>query len=142
MTTLAQSSSASGFAGWLHRAEAWLDSKGKTAWIIATVLGFILFWPLGLALLAYMLCSRKMSYLSNGISCRRVHRRNHMSRTTGNAAFDAYKNETLRRLEDEQEKFEAFLQRLRDARDKAEFDQFMEERAKPSATEDNNEKDA
>ena len=63
-------------------------------------------------------------------------------RTTGNAAFDAYKNETLRRLEEEQENFEAFLQRLRDARDKAEFDQFMEERAKPAATEDNDEKDA
>lgn len=140
MTTLAQSSSASGFSGWLHRAEAWLDSKGRGAWIIVTVVAFILFWPLGLALLAYLFWSRKMSQLSNGFSCsRRRRRRANVSHPTGNAAFDAYKNETLRRLEEEQEKFEAFLQRLRDARDKAEFDQFMEERAKPTATDDQDE---
>ena len=143
MTTLAQSSSATGFSGWLYRAEAWLDNKGKAAWIIATVLAFIFAWPLGLALLAYILWSRKMSRLSNGFSCsRRARRQTHMSRQTGNAAFDAYKNETLRRLEDEQENFEAFLQRLRDARDKAEFDQFMDERAKPAATEESDEKTA
>ena len=53
---------------------------------------------------------------------------------SGNSAFDAYKTETLRRLEDEQKSFEAFLDRLRDAKDKAEFDQFMEDRAgKPVA---------
>ena len=51
-------------------------------------------------------------------------------RPTGNSAFDAYKADTLKRLEDEQEKFEAFLERLRDAKDKAEFDQFMDERTK------------
>lgn len=50
-------------------------------------------------------------------------------RSTGNSAFDAYKADTLRRLEQEQDKFEAFLERLRDAKDKAEFDQFMDERA-------------
>ena len=51
-------------------------------------------------------------------------------RITGNAAFDAYKADTLRRLEEEQTNFEAFLERLREAKDKAEFDQFMDERAK------------
>jgi hypothetical protein len=51
-------------------------------------------------------------------------------RSSGNTAFDAYKNETLRRLEEEQENFEAFLERLREAKDKSEFDQFMDERAK------------
>ena len=137
MSTVAHSSSAAGFGGWFNRAETWLDSKGKAGWIIATVLAFILFWPLGLALLAYMIWSKKMSYLSRGFSCSRSNRRQPtVTRTTGNAAFDAYKNETLRRLEEEQENFEAFLQRLRDARDKAEFDQFMDERAKPSATDD------
>ena len=53
-----------------------------------------------------------------------------MSRSTGNAAFAAYKADTLRRLEEEQKHFEAFLERLREAKDKAEFDQFMDERAK------------
>jgi hypothetical protein len=36
----------------------------------------------------------------------------------------------LRRLEDEQTAFEAFLQRLREAKDKSEFDAFMADRAK------------
>ena len=55
-------------------------------------------------------------------------------RSTGNSAFDAYKADTLRRLEQEQDKFEAFLERLRDAKDKAEFDQFMDERAAKTET--------
>ena len=40
--------------------------------------------------------------------------------------------DTLRRLEEEQTNFEAFLARLREAKDKAEFDQFMDDRAKRS----------
>lgn len=52
------------------------------------------------------------------------------TRPSGNSAFDAYKAETIRRLQDEQEAFEAFLQRLRDAKDKSEFDAFMEDRAR------------
>lgn len=49
-------------------------------------------------------------------------------RPTGNAAFDEYREETLQRLEEEAKEFQSFLQRLRKARDKAEFDQFMTER--------------
>lgn len=52
---------------------------------------------------------------------------------SGNSAFDAYKEETLRRLQDEQESFEAFLERLRAAKDKSEFDQFMDERGREAA---------
>ena len=48
--------------------------------------------------------------------------------SSGNRAFDEYRDETLRRLEDEQREFLAFLERLRHAKDKAEFDQFMAER--------------
>jgi hypothetical protein len=48
--------------------------------------------------------------------------------TSGNRAFDEYRTETLRRLEDEQREFLEFLERLRHAKDKAEFDQFMTER--------------
>ncbi|MDM8168314.1 DUF2852 domain-containing protein [Roseovarius sp.] len=129
MTTVASSTHATGPIGWLHRAEAWLDDKGKGAWIAAMVLAFILFWPVGLALLAYMIWSKKMTC---SVSQRRHkgHGRMNINRSTGNAAFDAYKADTLERLEREQDNFEAFLQRLRDARDKAEFDQFMEERAR------------
>ena len=55
---------------------------------------------------------------------------------SGNAAFDEYREETLRRLEDEQREFKDFLGRLRVAKDRAEFDQFMTERRnRPPATE-------
>jgi hypothetical protein len=50
------------------------------------------------------------------------------TRSSGNRAFDEYRSETLRRLEDEQHEFKEFLQRLRFAKDRAEFDQFMSER--------------
>ena len=49
-------------------------------------------------------------------------------RQSGNRAFDEYRQETLRRLEEEQREFQEFLVRLRTAKDKAEFDQFMAER--------------
>ena len=48
--------------------------------------------------------------------------------SSGNRAFDDYRAETLRRLEDEQREFREFLARLRLAKDKTEFDQFMAER--------------
>ncbi len=49
---------------------------------------------------------------------------------TGNATFDAYREEMMQRLENEQNKFEGFLDRLRDAKDKSEFDTFMADREK------------
>lgn len=48
--------------------------------------------------------------------------------SSGNRAFDEYRTETLRRLEEEEREFRDFLDRLRHAKDKAEFDQFMAER--------------
>jgi Protein of unknown function (DUF2852) len=48
--------------------------------------------------------------------------------SSGNRAFDDYRAETLKRLEDEQREFKDFLERLRFAKDRAEFDQFMAER--------------
>lgn len=113
--------------GWFSRAEDWLDDKGKGAWIAAMVLGFIFFWPVGLALLFYMIWSKRMF----NKSCR-SHTRSHghTIRSSGNTAFDTYKADTLRRLEEEQDAFESFLNRLREAKDKAEFDQFMADRAR------------
>ena len=114
--------------GFFARAESWLDERGKGAWIAAMVVSFILFWPIGLALLAYMIWSKRMFNSSCNSMTRS--RTRHMGKSSGNSAFDAYKSETLRRLEEEQDNFEAFLKRLRDAKDKAEFDQFMDDRAK------------
>ncbi len=114
--------------GFFARAENWLDDHGKGAWIGAMVLGFIFVWPVGLALLAYMIWSKRMFSKSRNCTKRRSHRHAMMA-SSGNTAFDAYKADTLRRLEEEQNNFEAFLERLREAKDKAEFDQFMDDRA-------------
>ena len=110
---------------WFLRGEAWLDRRGKSAWIALMVVGFIAFWPIGLAILGYMLITQRFSSIGGRAQDRLV-----PGAPTGNAAFDAYRAETLRRLEEEQEAFQAFLDRLREARDKAEFDQFMEERSR------------
>ena len=117
---------------WFTRTTDWLDARGKGAWIATMVIGFIAFWPAGLALLAYMIWSKRM-FTGKGrmTSARRMAPTRF--RSTGNQAFDAYKNDMLRRLEEEQEAFETFLQRLREAKDKAEFDQFMEDRKKRGA---------
>jgi hypothetical protein len=129
---------------WLSRTEAWLDTRGKGAWIAAMVLGFVFFWPLGLAILAYTIWSKRMFNRGTSLACnaRRARRGMMASRATGNAAFDSYKADMLRRLEEEQTAFEEFLERLREAKDKAEFDQFMDERQKRRSNGDAGEPDA
>ncbi len=135
MTTLSDTVPAAvrGPASWFHSTESWLDERGKGAWIAAMVLGFVFFWPVGLALLFYMIWSKRM--FSTSCSHRRSRSRHgpRAMRTTGNSAFDSYKEDTLRRLEQEQHDFESFLERLRKAKDKAEFDQFMDDRAHAAA---------
>ena len=122
-----------------------LDEQGKVAWIIVMVLGFIIFWPVGLAILGYLLWSGRMGcWKGNGRG--RWHNERKRERwgggagtetwfgskrrppSSGNSAFDEYREETLRRLEEEQNEFLDFLERLRQAKDKSEFDQFMAER--------------
>ena len=57
-----------------------------------------------------------------------------VARVVDGSRFDEYKAETLRRMEEEQKEFGSFLDRLRFAKDKAEFDQFMaERRSRPPA---------
>ena len=58
---------------WLRRSEQWLDQRGKVAWIAAMVLGFIVFWPIGLALLAYMIWSKRMFNGSCAMRTRHAH---------------------------------------------------------------------
>ncbi|AXC49324.1 DUF2852 domain-containing protein [Paracoccus suum] len=105
----------------------WLDARGRLAWIAAMVIGFVAAWPVGLGLLFYMIATRRL-----GGGCAERGSRHHLMRRgrgTGNSAFDAYRDETLRRLEDEHAEFLAFLARLREAKDKAEFDAFMKDRS-------------
>ncbi|HOZ33473.1 MAG TPA: DUF2852 domain-containing protein [Tabrizicola sp.] len=142
MNTYSDTARPGGIRTGLRRGEAWLDAKGKWAWIAAMILGFVFFWPVGLALLAYMIWGKHMFARSCG------HRRQTHSdaqawgrhgfraaQMTGNHAFDSYKAEALRRLEEEQDAFEAFLQRLRNSKDKTEFDSFMDERARTTTAE-------
>ena len=128
-----------------------VDGFGKPAWIVLTVLGFMAWWPLGLAILAFAIgsgrmgCGRRRGFAhwqerwqEQGREAfrdafdGRWGRRGYPS--SGNAAFDEYREETLRRLEEEQKDFKGFLDRLRQAKDKAEFDQFMAERRSRPAT--------
>ena len=111
-------------------------------WIIVMILGFIFWWPVGLAILGYIIWSKSMGCHGGERWERKMHRmEDKMNRmrerfgggggwrpSSGNHAFDEYRTETLRRLEEEQREFRDFLDRLRFAKDKSEFDQFMAER--------------
>ena len=118
---------------------ATLDQYGKPAWITAAVVGFLLWWPVGLGVLGYLIWSGRMGCgkRDNWDEMRRAggrwrdrfeNSRWGRAETSGNSAFDEYRNETLRRLEEEQKEFRDFLDHLRQAKDKAEFDQFMNDR--------------
>ena len=148
-----------------------VDDFGRPAWIALMVLGFIVFWPIGLIILGFLIGSgrmgcwshhnngqwggawgnggdrwqRKMDRMQRGVDRMQEGLQRmqdaasrwrgsfqqqpaYQAASSGNRAFDEYREETLRRLEDEQREFLAFLERLRHAKDKAEFDQFMAER--------------
>jgi hypothetical protein len=129
---------------------AQLDALGKPAWIALIILGFMIWWPLGVGALAFTIGSGRMGcgqqHWQNKID--RMQRRMDWMRSrvsgapwsgswgspwayapsSGNRAFDEYRADTFRRLEEEQREFREFLERLRLAKDRAEFDQFMAER--------------
>jgi hypothetical protein len=114
-----------------------LDEWGKPAWIAAIVLGFMVFWPVGLLTLAYAIGSGRMGCGTHRADFSRWNKGWNKSwsrggwpnaRSSGNTAFDEYRSETIKRLEDEEQEFRDFLHRLRAAKDKTEFDQFMSER--------------
>jgi len=107
------------------------------------VLGFVIFWPLGLAVLAYILWGDRLegkfninlATRANG-DAKQYRHRYWQGGNTGNAAFDEYrKNEferleaERRKLEEERAEFETFLANLRRAKDQEEFDRFMADRA-------------
>jgi Protein of unknown function (DUF2852) len=122
--------------------------------IVAIVLGFVFWWPIGLMLLLMMKWSGQMGCWGRrnnqawangnggGNGCgpfqgwapwkswsgQQQQTAQPQTATSGNHAFDEYRAATLSRLEEEQKEFGSFLERLRFAKDKAEFDQFMAER--------------
>lgn len=106
--------------------------------IALMVIGFIIAWPLGLAMLAYILWGDRLPEMG-----RRLRSQIDPSvfgnragpgfgATTGNSAFDAYRDRELARLEEERRRidamradFDAFLRELREKKDQEEFDRFM-----------------
>ncbi len=125
-----------------------LDDYGKPAWIAVMILSFIIFWPIGLGILAYMIWSGRMGCWKSGGPGRwhntsakgqrhaQWRGRGPWKASSGNRAFDEYREQTLQRLEDEQREFTDFLERLRMARDKEEFERFMDERRRNAETSD------
>ena len=119
----------------------------RPAWTPATialmVVGFMVFWPLGLAMLAYILWGDRLgdfngdwSKAREGLfgSCRK---RGRGFARTGNVAFDDWRDQELERLNEERRKldelrneFDAYARELRRAKDQQEFDRFMAERSK------------
>jgi len=115
----------------------YLDDIPRPMWIAAMILGFALFWPVGMVMLAYLIGSGRLKrrgcgpgrwYNDADRGFRGWGSRAAEPAPSSNRAFDDYRAETLRRLEQEQREFMEYLERLRQARDKAEFDAFMAER--------------
>jgi hypothetical protein len=124
--------------GWHYR------GPGRFLGIALTILGFMIWWPVGLVVLGFTLGRKRMDCSSMFSEARQEWREQRrawkrgwrfggdaaprQAESSGNRAFDDYRTETLRRLEEEQQEFSSFLDRLRFAKDKAEFDAFMAER--------------
>lgn len=119
------------------------------ATIALMVLGFIVFWPLGLAMLAYILFGERLrafkrhaneradGFFAKGWSggCRGGARHHARHYSTGNVAFDDWRKAELDRIEEERRKldemrkeFDDYMRELRRARDSEEFDRFMNNR--------------
>ena len=105
----------------------------RPAWtplnIVLMVLGFIIFWPLGLAMLAWIIWGEQIADRMRDAEVR------WRSEKTGNHAFDDHRKAELQRLEEERrrldaerQEFETYLRDLKRARDQEEFDRYMAER--------------
>ena len=107
------------------------------------ILGFVLFWPLGLAMLAYILWGDRMhEHFDKARQKARGQAEKFKSGPfapvgkTGNVAFDEYRERELkrldeerRRLDEERAEFETFVQQLRQAKDREEFERFKSDRS-------------
>ena len=128
----------------------WLWGPLGLAILAVFFLGHWMWWPLGLLVLAFIIGSGRMGCWNHHGMSRWENKMQRMQDkmdrvrakmdgvrggdwwgtppSSGNRAFDDYRAETLKRLEEEQREFRNFLDRLRFAKDKTEFDQFMAER--------------
>jgi hypothetical protein len=143
-------------ARWRRSASRWTPFE-----IIAMILGFIVFWPIGLAVLGYKFWqsrnggpdlqtlatnkwedARAMMSSNSGWACGGAMRRasRYYASRSGNAAFDEWRTAELARLDEERRKldeaqreFAEYVDAIRRAKDREEFDRFMaERRARPA----------
>lgn len=106
------------------------SSRWTPIGVAAVVLGFAVWWPIGLAVIGYILWGGSIDdVVHDAISGIKKMARPATASSSGNAAFDAYRAETLERLEEEQAAFNDYVEKLRQARDRDEFERFMAERA-------------
>ncbi|GGE21561.1 hypothetical protein GCM10011390_46120 [Aureimonas endophytica] len=128
----------------------------RPAWTPATIAlmvgGFMLYWPLGLAVLAYIIWGDRLEAFRTDVNRSTDRFFCGMRRAgwgrgraapftmdrTGNVAFDDWREAELRRLDEERRRldesraeFEAYARELRRAKDQEEFDRFMANRRKP-----------
>jgi len=112
-----------------------LDDMGTPVWVALLVLSFVVFWPVGLAMLAFLVSSGRLGSHRGGFCAGRMSRhrerwaRPYWHGDSGNTAFEEYREQALHRLEEQQEEFHDFLKQLRLAKDRTEFDRFMADRA-------------
>jgi hypothetical protein len=127
--------------------------------IALMVLGFVVWWPLGLAMLAYILwgemfggsAEKAQHFVNRGRSwaencgSRNGFRHNGFRSQSGNAAFDEYRAAELRKLDEERKRldeevhaFHEYMRNLRMARDREEFDRFMRDKNRPTYDGNNN----
>lgn len=123
---------------------ALIRPEWSPATIALMVLGFVVFWPLGLAMLAYILFGEKLGNFKRSANekaedmrsgFRRARERYETHFSTGNVAFDDWRRTELERLDEERRKldemradFDAYARELRRAKDQEEFDRFMRDR--------------
>jgi hypothetical protein len=108
----------------------------RPLWIVLLVLSLWISWPLALGLFVVLLWTGRLeawkraglNMWQEGVGPMRQPGTWWPPRSSGNHAFDDYRSDTLRRLEEEEKEFREFLNRLRAAKDKTEFDQFMADR--------------
>jgi len=116
--------------------------KAWTPWEIALmVAGFVVFWPVGLAILSWMLWTRRHrtpTWFDRVAAVITAAGAPGMRGASGNSAFEEWKRGELDRLDQERRRlaeaeqdFAAFLDQLKRARDREEFDRFMAARTAP-----------
>jgi type VI protein secretion system component VasK len=102
-------------------------------WIIVALTWLL--WPLALLAIGVLVLraqSRRWVRWHAVSGNRAEERPSPFVRSSGNRAFDEYRDETVRRLDEERHMFREFVARLRRSKDKEEFDRYMADRRRPA----------